>query len=219
MTHPASVAYCCMMSSKPETPHKTTVSAGCFFCSTEVDNAKYRTKIWAQRKTNDLAQKVSSIIQVPANNIPDRYLCRKCLREVEKISKLKEELESCQTHLLEMYNVAVSRSKRCLPTDVVIRGEQPAPYKRAANQSTINSSRKQLDFQNVHPLRPLEARLNSLPDLTLTAHENITRTYENIPDDPPQGTTICQVQVSSLDLWSMTCNMFIRQNIIYLIFI
>ena len=141
MTYPASVAYCCMMSSKPETLHKTTVSAGCFFCSTEVDNAKYRTKIWAQRKANDLAQKVFSIIQVPANNIPDRYLCQKCLRKVEKISRLKEELESCQTHLLEMYNVAVSRSKRCLPTDVVIRGKQLAPYKRAADQSTINSSR------------------------------------------------------------------------------
>ena len=186
------------MSSKPEIPHKTSVSAGCFFCLTEVDNSKYWTKIWAQRKTNELAQKVSSIIQVPANNIPDRYLCRKCLCEVEKFSRLKEELESCQTHLLEMYNVAVSRSKCCLPTDVEIRGEQPAPYKRVANQSSVNRSREQLNFENLNPLLPLAGRLDSLPDIMLTAQENITRTHENIPDDPLQKTTICQVQVSTI---------------------
>lgn len=183
------------MTAQAETPQKTSVSTGCFFCTTLVENCKYRTKIWPQKKGNELAKKISAIIQLPTDKVPDRYLCRNCWQKVEKFSRLKEELKSCESYLLEMYNSSISRIKRCLPTDVDISPRSSsALHKKVANQSTVyreSSSRKQLSFETICPVA---ATHNILPDLT-TAHANIAQTPGGISHDRPLG-TICQVQVT-----------------------
>jgi hypothetical protein len=74
------------------TPCKLSSVRGCFVCSTEVENVKYRTKIVG--RTRELLENACDILCIAKEKVPcDKYLCRSCLRQVNKCTKLQQEIE------------------------------------------------------------------------------------------------------------------------------
>ena len=119
------------------TPCKLASVPGCFVCSPKVENVKYRTKIVG--RTRELLENVCDILCIAKQEVPcDKYLCRSCLRQVNKCTKLQQEIEDCKNHLKKVYLSENERFKRCLPTDVET-SPHTAPSKKSARPSTISN--------------------------------------------------------------------------------
>lgn len=131
------------------TPCKATSGHGCFVCSTEVQNAKYRTKIVG--RTHELLENVCNILGVAKEQVCNQYLCRSCLRQVNKCAKFQKEIENCKINLVKVYWSENERYKRCLPTDVET-SPNVAPLKKLVKQSTnAPPKRRQLFSRNELP--------------------------------------------------------------------
>ncbi len=137
------------MTSENLTPCKATLGRGCFVCSTEVGNVKYRTKTVG--RTQDLLENVCDILGVAKEQVPcNKYLCRSCLRQVNKCAKLQQEIEDCKNHLKKVYLSENERFKRCLPTDVETSPNN-APLKKSAKHSTKVQPKKLIFPMNELP--------------------------------------------------------------------
>jgi hypothetical protein len=115
-----------------------------------------------RRENTGIAGKCCDILCIAKEEVPcDKYLCRSCLRQVIKCTKLQQEIEDCKSHLKKVYLSENERFRRCLPTDAET-SPQTAPSKKSARPSTIN---------NVNP-KKLSFKRNELPN-EQTSHREI----------------------------------------------
>ena len=185
------------------TPCKLVSVPGCFVCSTEVENVKYRTKIVG--RTRELLANVCDILCIAKDEVPcDKYLCRSCLRQVNKCTKLQQEIEDCKSHLKKVYSSENERFKRCLPTDAET-SPQTAPSKKSARPSTINNVKpKKLSFksnelpneQTSHREIHCKSAPNAIKDLSGVPNQRASELSSSVSfnnNDLPGA--ICEVQV------------------------
>ena len=83
-----------------------------FLLPAEVENSvKYRTKI--VERTWELLENACDILYIAKEEVPcNKYLCRSFLRQVNKCTKLQQEIEDCKNHLKKVYISENERFKR-----------------------------------------------------------------------------------------------------------